>query len=200
MPLDYNDCIIKKNGVPERLNVAKTVSWIKQSTPIATVMKTKEILHYSKGIYISEGEQYVSRILAEAFGSINKYSDAPIYNKSVKSEILTMLRDTTYTGMEEFDKDLNIINMTNGLYDISSGEFRFHDPAYLSRLQIPVVFDVDARCPVIEEVFKVLVKPEDLDKIYEFIGYTLWRTYEIQEIVLPPWSWWHRQILLSRCS
>jgi putative DNA primase/helicase len=71
--------------------------------------------------------------------------------------------------------------MANGLYNIRTGEFKSHDPTYLSLIQIPVIYDPAAKCPIIDEIFSVMIRAEDLPKIYEFMGYVLYRTYELQK-------------------
>ena len=112
---DYTPCIIKdKHGIPERLDIWRTITWIRENVPVRTILETGEILFYRNGIYVPGGEQYISRILVNAFGGINKHNEAPIYNKHVKSEILTQIRDSTYTSIEEFDSDLEIINTKSG--------------------------------------------------------------------------------------
>jgi putative DNA primase/helicase len=179
---DWKKCIILLKDKPERLDVAKTVAWIKESVPIRTVLETREMLFYHEGIYIPGGEQYVSRILATAFGGINKYNDSPIYTKHVKSEVLTMLRDTTYTEISNFDADLAIINTASGLYNWQTGELKPHDPNYYSMIQVPVVVDPEATCPNIDQMIETVADPKNQAKCYEFIAYCLYRSYPIQKL------------------
>jgi putative DNA primase/helicase len=176
-------CIIMDSkGLPERLDIAKTVAWLKENVPIRTVLETKEMLFYHNGIYMSGGEQYASRLLATSFSGINKHNDAPIYTKGVKSEVLSLLRDTTYTEVVDFDADLDIINMKNGLYNWVEGEFLEHSPDYYSMIQIPVVYDPDAVCPNIDKMIQTVADPDNVIKCYEFIAYCLYRTYPIQKL------------------
>ena len=150
-------CILfDKNDVPERLDVFKTVDWLQENIPIRTILETGEMLFYHNGIYVPGGEQYISRILASTFKNFYKYSGAPIYSRHVKSEILAMLRDSTYTEVAKFDSDLSIINMENGLYNWQTGEFLSHTPDYYSVIQIPARFDPDARCPNIDKMIQTV--------------------------------------------
>ena len=59
-------------------------------------------------------EQY-KQDSSSTFSNVYKYSGAPIYSRHVKSEILTMLKDSTYTEVAKFDSDLSIINMEKWL-------------------------------------------------------------------------------------
>lgn len=177
-------CIKMVKGSPDRLDVNETVAWIKENVPVRTVLETGEILTYRQGIYIAHGEQYVSRILAETFGGINKINDVPIYNRHVKAEILTRLRDTTYTRIIDFDADLDMINMKSGLYNWKSGELNPHTPDYYSRIQIPVEYDSTAVCLNIDKMIEMVARPEDVAKCYEFMAYCLYREYPIQKLVV----------------
>jgi len=113
---DCAPCILRdKQGMPERLDVFKTVDWLQENMPVRTILETGEMLFYYNGIYISGGEQYISKILASTFNNIYRYSGVPIYSRHVKSEILAMLRDSTYTEIAKFDSDLSIINMEKWL-------------------------------------------------------------------------------------
>ena len=172
----------RKEAFPDRLDIFKTVNWLQENIPVRTILETGEILFYHNGIYEPGGEQYISRILATTFSSIYRYNEAPIYNKHVKSEILSQLRDITYTEIDRFDNDLAIINMENGLYNWQTGEFLQHTPDYYSVIQIPVRFDPDARCPNIDKMIQTVADEKNVTKCYELIAYCLYRAYPIQKM------------------
>lgn len=180
---ECTSCILlDKHDVPERLDVFKTIEWLKENVPVRTILETGEMLFYHNGIYISGGEQYISRILASTFSNVYKYSGAPIYSRHVKSEILTMLKDSTYTEVDKFDNDLAIINMKNGLYNWQTGELLPHSPDYYSVIQIPVKFDAEARCPNIDKMISIVADENNRMKCYELIAYCLYRGYPIQKM------------------
>jgi putative DNA primase/helicase len=182
---DYTaECIIVDGqGRPIRIDVDKAANFIIKDLNVKTILETDEVLHYHCGRYEVYGEKLIDRILVEVFSGTKTSDQREIYNAtSTRKEILSRVKAKTYTHLNKFDADLNIINMANGLYDISLGEFRQHDPAYLSRIQIPVEYNATAGCPVIEDTFSIMMREDDLPKVYEFIGYTLWRTYEIQKL------------------
>lgn len=180
---EYQKCIIKDGqGWPVRVDVDAAANLIIRDLHAKTVIETDEVLHYYGGRYEEYGEKLIDRNLVGAFSGIKTSDQREIYNAtSTRKEILARVKAKTYTHLSKFDTDPNIINMANGLYDIRTAEFKAHDPNYLSRIQIPINYDPDAKCPVIDERFSIMIKAEDLPKIYEFIGYTLYRTYEIQK-------------------
>jgi putative DNA primase/helicase len=104
----------------------------------------------------------------------------PIYSSHIKKEITNRVKELSTTRTDEFDKDLDVINMANGLYNWKTNEFRGHDPEHLSRIQIPVNYDPNAKCSNIMAFLNRVLEPKDVPKILEFIGYCLYREYPIQ--------------------
>jgi putative DNA primase/helicase len=83
--------------------------------------------------------------------------------------------------LSEFDSDINIINMENGLYNLKDGKLEPHNPKYFSFIQVPVKYDPKAKCPAIQTVVTRVLKPEDVTKFYELLGYLMYRSYEVQK-------------------
>lgn len=81
----------------------------------------------------------------------------------------TKLKDERW--LKESDK----INLSNGVYDIESGEFLPHDKTYGFPYVLPYDYDRNAKCPkwekFIEEV--TLNRTELINVIQEFMGYCL---------------------------
>jgi len=74
-------------------------------------------------------------------------------------------------------KPSNIIAFQNGLYDISTGELKPHDPTIFYTNVIPHNFDPEAKCPKWEKWLKEVVREEDIDFIQEWIGYLMYDSY-----------------------
>jgi putative DNA primase/helicase len=65
----------------------------------------------------------------------------------------TMLKDaTSEDGIpvtpDQFDNDLNVLNMSNGTLDLQTFALQSHNPQRLLSLQSPVAFDPGADCPI----------------------------------------------------
>ena len=60
-----------------------------------------------------------------------------VTNKHI-SEIKGHIMRRTFKSASEFDCDIDIINVRNGLYNIAKNVFIPHDPNYLSRIQYPI--------------------------------------------------------------
>lgn len=175
---EISSCIATdKKENPVRVNVSGCIDNLILYLNIKTIVETGEMLYYRNGVYLPYAEELVGELLTSSFHGITNNNDSPILNQQTKREILAQLRDLTYVHMEKFDNNLNIINLSNGLYNWRSDEFRPHDHNYLSRIQVPVEYNPDAKCPNVLECFHVIFKPDDIQKITEFLGYLLYRAY-----------------------
>jgi P4 family phage/plasmid primase-like protien len=142
------------------------------------------ILIYRNGRYEEDGDLTIKRLLASAFLDVTGDRGKSIYFTNEKNEILARIAELTPARDHAFDVDLSIINMANGLYNWKTGTFRGHTPDYPSRIQTPVRYDQNAKCPSIEKFFEIVFKPDDVPKIIEFIGYCLYRGYPVQKALI----------------
>jgi P4 family phage/plasmid primase-like protien len=101
--------------------------------------RIKEILFYSNGIYRKGGEEIISQ-------KSRKITNG-VFDRDIK-EIKSIIRDETgYYSHDDFDKDPAIINTKSGLLNLKTGIETTHDSKYLSRVQIPIKYDSEAKCP-----------------------------------------------------
>ena len=172
---------------PMRIKRPDVVHALLQNLYIKTSVKSdrkRGILIYHNGRYESDGDLIIEKVLGHAFLDLTTHDKRSLYSTTEKNQILDRIRELTPTLDSRFDADLNIINMENGLYNWKTGEFQAHSPDYPSRIQIPVKYDPTATCPTIEKFFTIVLKPEDIPKIIEFIAYCLYRGYPIQKIFI----------------
>lgn len=145
-----------------------------------TLTDTEEILYYEGGIYKSGGEQIIKIELEKIAG----YS----INNNKRNEIIGHIKYNTMIERREFDKELDIINVKNGLLNFRTGEIKQHTPDYHSLVQLPVVFLENASCPrIIKFLVEVLTK-EGISMIVRLLGYSLYRTarYEKAFMLIGP--------------
>ena len=89
------------------------------------------------------------------------------------------IKARTLVDSSEFDRDLDILDVKNGLVNIRTGEFKVHDPNYLSLVQLPVLYNPKAR-PKKIIVYNVL-DAFDVPLMLVYIGYCLIRTNKLQK-------------------
>jgi len=75
------------------------------------------------------------------------------------------------------------LNLQNGMLEIETGEMFPHDPKFLSRIQLPIYYDEEAKCPrwvqFLHDVFE-----DNLDKVgamQAYFGYTLLQDCRFQQ-------------------
>ncbi len=66
-----------------------------------------------------------------------------------------------------------IINLRNGLYDLSTESFSSHDPTLLSTVQLNTSYNPDAQCPVMMSFLRSALGDEEIPLIQEILGYFL---------------------------
>jgi len=69
---------------------------------------------------------------------------------------------------DEFDADSWVLNLENGVLDLSTGELREHDPANLCMKQAPIRFSSEATCPRWDSFLREIF--DSNDELISFIG------------------------------
>ena len=100
------------------------------------------------------------------------------------NEIINKIRRRTYTNRTDFDKDLNILNLKNGLFNIMTCEFVEHTSKHLSLVQLPISYNPQARCPNILRFLGQVLQPKDVFTVLQLFGYCLYRTTKYEKSVL----------------
>jgi hypothetical protein len=112
-----------------------------------TIIENKEILYYDedKGVYVKDGEILIEKELEKIF-------EFKLRNSHI-TEIKNHIMRKTYTKLEEFDSDLDIVNLENGLFNLRTKQFFQHPPDYYSLNQKPIKYNPYARARLF---FKIL--------------------------------------------
>jgi putative DNA primase/helicase len=137
-----------------------------------------DILYYysDSGVYIPEGERLLSRLAEEEF-------HGECTCNTVK-EIIGMAKRRTYGSPEKLDVDPSIICVKNGLLNIWTGELQPHSPEAFYTVQLPVLYNPEAKCLGIEKFLREVVAPEDIPLLEEIVGWLLWRPYDIHKAIM----------------
>jgi putative DNA primase/helicase len=145
-----------------------------------TIEESKDILYYDdeKGVYVYGGEILIEKELEETFGFKLRTSDI--------TEIKNHIMRQTYTKRESFDSNLDIVNFTNGLYNIRTDKFVSHTPEYYSLNQKPFPYNPKARPKYFIKFLKEVLWTEDITTAIDIIAYTFLRynTHELYFILI----------------
>jgi putative DNA primase/helicase len=85
---------------------------------------------------------------------------------------------------DRFDENPDVINVQNGLLNIWTGQLKDHSPEFLSVVQLPIVFNVDKKCPNILRFLGQVLHPQDVFTAMEIIGYILYRSAVYEKAIM----------------
>lgn len=149
--------------------IEQATETILNSNQFVTLQESKEILHYLNGVYVAGGEIIIEKEAERIFG----YRLANKHLTEIKGHIMRQ----TYHERKDFDKELYIINLQNGLYDIKKNILNPHSPDYLSIVQIPIIYDPKLKPQLFGKFLKDVLYPSDIRTAIEAMSYTFWRDY-----------------------
>lgn len=174
---------IKKNKAEKEIDDMLGDSYsiameILENDPVYCPEEYREtLLVYINGIYKEKYYEYLEKLMLDYF--IEKKLNLELsdgYSHSKLGMIKKYVKAKTYCSIHDFDgyeEYNNLINVKNGILDITDLDniiLLKHDPKYRMRVQIPVDYDPNAKCPLITKqvVFVVGEKFEPL--YYQSIG------------------------------
>jgi putative DNA primase/helicase len=137
-----------------------------------TMKDIEEIYYYDSqhGIYVAGAESIIKARVEEIEPGISSHQ---------VNEILNHIIRRTYTNRAEFDADKDIINVKNGLLNIYTHKLEKHTPEYLSLIQMPRIYDPNARCPNIIKFWREVQSKNGL-LLSKMFGYLLLRDCRFQ--------------------
>ncbi|TVL95371.1 MAG: hypothetical protein CV087_24385, partial [Candidatus Brocadia sp. WS118] len=134
-----------------------------------TLEDTGKILVYSKdkGVYEYGGEIIIEKELEDMFQNELKNNDIV--------EVIGHIRRKTYVKKDQFDSNLDIVNLENGLYNIRTGQFTEHTPQYYSLSQKPFPYNPQARSKHFARFINAVTYQQDRTTAVDIIAYTFLR-------------------------
>lgn len=97
-----------------------------------TIRKTGEILLYNGKIY--------DNLQAETFIKEETETLIPNCTSHHRKEVIDKIKAKTYSELEKFDTDPNLITVENGILNLETLELEPHNPNHLSRVLLPVEY------------------------------------------------------------
>lgn len=135
-----------------------------------------QIYVYKNGVYVPNGEHTVEAEVQLRLGDKSR--------KTHINEVLNFIRIATRTDRNDLIHDTRYINVKNGILDRKQKKLLPHSPDFKSVDQIPANFNPKAKCPAIERFFRDVLRPEDIQAMFEWFGYCLVPDTRMQKAVL----------------
>jgi putative DNA primase/helicase len=164
-PLPLPEDLYNGNGGYSQNKFAK---WVVNSDHyhFISLNDTDEVLYYDNGVYKQGGDRKICEMVVEAM-------DGHKITSNNANETVFLIKRRVGHDRHCIDAGENIINLSNGLYNLKDGEMSPHSPDYLSARQMNIIYDEDATCPNINKFLHEIVSEEDVKFIYELFGYML---------------------------
>lgn len=130
-----------------------------------------------KGIWLSGAEDFLrSYIMTRKLLKETKIRHV--------TETLAAIKGFIYRPDEFSDTDLNKLVLANGIYDLKNDTFtESFDSKLHARVCHPIIYDATAECPTFEKYIHELVGNENVDFVYEWLGYNFYRKYNLQKML-----------------
>jgi P4 family phage/plasmid primase-like protien len=134
-----------------------------------TIEETKDILVYDedKGVYVYGGEIIIEKELEEIFQFNLRSADI--------AEVKGHIQRKTFAKRLDFDADLDIVNLKNGLYNIRTGILEPHTPEYYSINQKCFSYNPEAISKYFRKFLDDVLYPQDIQTAIDIIAYTFLR-------------------------
>ena len=151
---------------------------IMENLPIITLKDNEDMYFFNEkdGLWHENADVYIKEMASNLLGDDSK--------RNYIEEVLYFIKTKTYKDREIFQMPLELIPLKNGILNIYKRELKDYseDDYFLTKL--PILFDEDATCPILNEFIKTIVDEKDIELLYEIIAYCLWRKYPIQKAVM----------------
>lgn len=118
-----------------------------------TLRKTKEVLLYNGKIY--------DDLQAESIIKEETEKLIPNCTEHHRLEVISKIKAQTFTDLEKFDTDTNLITIDNGILNLDTLELKPHTPEHLSRVLLPIEYQEPSHKINDETIF------EDIEKNLE---------------------------------
>lgn len=137
--------------------------------------RVRDLYLYRDGVYV-EGVNILRAEIEEILGELCA--------KNVTGEIIEKIKNRTITLREDLQSPRNLINFSNGIYNLDTGELLPHTPDHIFLTKLPTAFDSQKDCPGIKQFLSQILDESDIKIIQQWFGYVLYRKYFIKKAII----------------
>jgi putative DNA primase/helicase len=173
------------DGIVVCIFTDKCAKYIEETLHIKTI--DKEMYFYEGGVYRSGGEDKIRTYISRMFFDEYDIDGESISTRKAQNEIIYKLQALTRVKLEDFDKEIDIINLKNGFFNFRTKEFIAHSPSnqYISMIQHPIEYDPEATCPNIDLIIERLTPNKEHQKaLKEWAAYCFYRSYLLKKALV----------------
>ena len=120
---------------------------------------------YRNGVYHRDDGGIIGRIVVEKLGDM--------FKRDRLRETVSYLQNKRWIKHDRVNTSNELINVKNGLLEWKTGVLHPHTPEHLSTIQLPLVYDPEAKAPNIKSFFKGVVSSDTIPTLCEWFGYSM---------------------------
>jgi len=175
-PWDALKQMYADEGVSKPEARQQVVDYLTTHLHLVPLRDTDDLLRYNPktGVYENDGERVVRERLEHELEALNTSREA--------NQIIYKLRNQPSRSPDAFTPEAKVClkNEVLNVADASSPTLEDHAPEHYFRERIPVEYDTDATCPRFRQFIQEMVAEEDIPKLQEFVGYTVFHPWEMR--------------------
>ncbi len=175
-----------KQNIPKKLVSLEhweLVNWILEKYNIQTSRETDIMAIYKAGVYYKDEKNSTVRSILQDFYQTN----AEKISIQKRNALIESIKALTFYDEADFNPNEYLVNLKNGIYDLKNDTFTAHkDMAlpYKTFVQLPVVYNPEAKCPVYEKFLIDVFGKDRLDLMYQVIAYAMISTVKYQKSIM----------------
>lgn len=132
----------------------------------------RQIRRYVNGVYVP-AEDWVLQLIRDNHGEHFKPRSGEDVLKYLRAEI-----------PQHEDPPEDRVNVANGWLDWRRGRLEPHSPEIYSTAQLPVAWNPNADCPMVDKFLAEAVPDDAIDLVWEMLGYIFYNRRPIQKAIL----------------
>lgn len=132
------------------------------------------LYRYLGGVHRGDGDSFARVRVREILGER--------YRRTYSDEVFSWLRAVEPSITDQPHPD--VINVANGLLGWRTRVLTDHSPKALSTIQIPIRWNPEAKCPLIDTFLKKVIPKDAIMLVFEMIGYALYAGNPLRVAVL----------------
>ncbi len=163
----------------------KMVDFLLDSLPLGYLVtplshkKDSTIWRYTddKGIFDPFGVSWIQKTMQELLGEESKSNRI--------AEVVQQLRIKTYDWNNSFHSvEPGFVVLMNGVLSLDDRKLHPYSPIYKAKARLPIHYNENTECPLIEKFLTEVFHKDDLDTIKEWSGYGLVDGYPFAKIMM----------------
>lgn len=180
--IEPKDCLIRDlEDKITGINTERASNMLLEMYRIIHFVENKQTFIYANGVYMSHARNILKRELYRLFEGFKNRHGRPVINRHTIRETLARVCSLSSVSLKVFETDEPILNLANGILDLTTSELKEHTPEIKMLTQSPVKYDPAAECPQFLDFLSQAIEPKYEPLIREMIGYILWPEYNVHK-------------------